>query len=69
MWHWALPNDPAVPWHRATRIPLGPDAVERKQLAAQALDTRTDSPGTAQRPLLPPFVLQRLLAVGEVAFL
>lgn len=22
MWHWATPDDPAVPWHRARRVPL-----------------------------------------------
>lgn len=68
MWHWALPDDAAVPWHRATRIPLDSAAMDLKKLAAQAFRTQfhSDKPGT--EPVLPPFVLQRLLAVGEFAF-
>ena len=69
MWHWARPGDPAVPWDRAV---LGAaDPVGRgTQTACGAVlsqpvrvhDDR-DPP-----PMLPPFVLRRLLAVGEVVF-
>ncbi len=68
MWHWALPGDAAVPWDRAFSIPLTGSAVERKNLAAQTFRSQfvPQAPGVA--PLLPPFVLSRLLAVGEVVF-
>ena len=35
MWHWASPEDPAVPWDRAYRSRLHPWAVRRKRRAAQ----------------------------------
>ena len=68
MWHWASPADSEVPWDRAYSAPLPRWAVTRKRLAAHCfrsqLETRTpDSP-----PVLPAFVLQRLLAVGELVF-
>jgi len=64
MWHWAAPADPDVPWHRAVSLPLDRPALERKELAAQCF--RSQFAGID--PVLPPFVLPRLLAVGEVLF-
>jgi LmbE family N-acetylglucosaminyl deacetylase len=67
MWHWATPADPAVPWHRARAVPLTFAAVDTKRQAAQCFHSQLDS--TADRPaVLPPFVLQRLMTVGEVVF-
>ncbi len=68
MWHWALPDDGAVPWHRGYRIPLNPAAVQRKTLAAQCFHSQFVPPAPDADPVLPPFVLRRLLAVGEVVF-
>ena len=68
MWHWARPDDPAVPWDRARAVPLSRAAVDRKQLAAQCYRSQFDPNGRPGGPVLPPFVLQRLLAVGEVVF-
>ncbi len=68
MWHWALPGDVAVPWHRGHRVPLSPAAVERKTLAAQNFHSQFVPPAPDADPVLPPFVLHRLLAVGEVVF-
>lgn len=64
MWHWAQPGDPAVPWQRARRSLLTTAAVDRKTRAALCFSSQID-PGDA---VLPPFVLTRLLAVGEVVF-
>ena len=69
MWHWAVPDDAAVPWHRARSVPLSRAAVGRKQLAAQCFRSQFDTPTPHVGPVLPPFVLRRLLAVGEVVFL
>jgi LmbE family N-acetylglucosaminyl deacetylase len=68
MWHWAWPGDAAVPWHRMARVAPDAAAVESKRLAAMEFRSQFTgySPGTD--PVLPPFVLQRLMAVGEVAF-
>jgi hypothetical protein len=64
MWHWARPGDSAVPWQCAARIPLDPAARRRKSRAIRAFVTQLHPP----EPVLPPFVLRRLMAVGEVVF-
>ena len=68
MWHWAFPADPAVPWDQAYAVPaLGP-ATERKRRAAHFYRSQFEPNGSQSPPILPGFVLQRLLAVGEVVF-
>ena len=67
MWHWAQPGDPAVPWDRAHAVPLSPAAIDRKSRAAQCFRSQFE-PSAAGPPVLPPCVLRRLLAVGEVVF-
>ncbi|RUP04792.1 MAG: PIG-L family deacetylase [Mycobacterium sp.] len=64
MWHWATPDDPDVPWDRARGISLPRWAVERKSQAAQCFRSQFEPPAA----VLPPFVLERLLAVGEMVF-
>jgi len=68
MWHWASPADPAVPWDRAQSVRVPGWALERKRLAAHSFRSQLE-PGTAgAAPVVPAFVLHRLLAVGEVVF-
>ncbi len=68
MWHWATPADPVVPWERARSVPAHGWAVNRKRQAVQCYRSQL-RPGRGETPpVLPPFVLQRLLAVGEVVF-
>ena len=69
MWHWAVPDDSAVPWHRARTVRLSRTAVSRKQRAAQCFRSQFETVTPPVGPVLPPFVLRRLLAVGEVVFL
>ncbi|WP_246398229.1 PIG-L deacetylase family protein [Mycobacterium vicinigordonae] len=66
MWHWAVPEDPDVPWDRARTIPLRDWAVQRKSQAAQCFHSQLEPAGPDA--VLPPFVLERLMAVGEVVF-
>ncbi len=68
MWHWAVPDDTAVPWRCARSVPLTGSAVERKQLAAQSFRSQFTAPAGQGSPVLPPFVMRRLLEVGEVVF-
>jgi len=68
MWHWATPDDNAVPWDRLRAVPVNRYAVDRKVAAAQCYRTQVEVAGPDAEPLLPPFVLQRLLAVQEVVF-
>lgn len=65
MWHWATPGDPDVPWERAHSVPLAPWAVQRKDQAAQCFRSQFDAGAEA---VLPPFVWERLIAVGEILF-
>jgi len=68
MWHWASPGDPGVPWDRAYSVPATGRALSRKRRAAQCFRSQFASGTADSTPVLPPFVLQRLLAVGEVVF-
>ncbi|WP_425436653.1 PIG-L deacetylase family protein [Mycobacterium rhizamassiliense] len=68
MWHWGRPFDTAVPWENASAVAVSGWAVARKRLAAQCFRSQFE-PGAAQSaPVLPAFVLPRLLAVGELVF-
>lgn len=67
MWHWATPRDPAVPWDRAHSLPAADWAVLRKRLAAQCFRSQFESSADSP-PVLPTYVLPRLMAVGEVTF-
>ncbi|MFZ1175835.1 MAG: PIG-L family deacetylase [Mycobacterium sp.] len=68
MWHWASPADPAVPWDRAHSVRVSGWAIDRKRLAAQRYRSQFAPSAGESAPVLPAFVLQRLLAVGEVVF-
>jgi LmbE family N-acetylglucosaminyl deacetylase len=68
MWHWAQPGDDAVPWERAYQVALTPEAVGRKRIAAQLFQSQQEDRDENRGPILPPFVLDRLLLVGEVVF-
>lgn len=67
MWHWATPGDTAVPWDRMRAMPIIPKALDRKSAAVRCYRTQVEADG-ADAPLLPSFVLRRLLAVREVVF-
>ena len=68
MWHWARPDDAAVPWQRMARVTPNPAALARKQAAANEFRSQLTGHDPDTDPVLPLFVLQRLLAVGEVVF-
>jgi len=68
MWHWARPDDAAVPWQRMARIAPDRAAVARKRLAVKEFRSQLTRYDPDTDPVLPPFALRRLLAMGEVAF-
>jgi LmbE family N-acetylglucosaminyl deacetylase len=68
MWHWAWPDDDAVPWHRMAMAPSDRAATARKRRAVTAFETQRKPYEAGRSPVLPPFVLQRLFAVGEAVF-
>ena len=65
MWHWAKPGDEAVPWHRMSTAPYDRAATARKRRAAAAFESQLVPYESGMDVVLPPFVLQRLFAVGE----
>jgi LmbE family N-acetylglucosaminyl deacetylase len=62
-WHWATPEDPRVPWHRAARIPLTPQDLARKRTALDcfASQLRPLGPDPADAAVLPPAELAHFL--------
>jgi len=56
-----------VPWNRARRVELTDDALNVKAIAAESFSSQT-RPTPDREAVLPPAVLQRLLAIGEVVF-
>ena len=69
-WHWACPADPRVPWDRAVAVSL-PPAVRASKAGAIAefrTQIRPLGPDPADRPVLPPQVLERFTRPWEVLF-
>ena len=69
-WHWARPGDPRVPWERALRLPLSPDALRRKQDALACYPSQTEPLGPAPEDaaVVPPSDLAYFLRPEEVVF-
>jgi LmbE family N-acetylglucosaminyl deacetylase len=70
MWHWSVPGDPRVPWSRARRVPLNPDARRRKQRAIGAFTSQIAplSDDRGSEAILPPEILERFRRPTEVLF-
>jgi len=66
MWHWATPEDPAVPWDRARRVSLTPTELAMKAEAMRCFSSQLDR-GDGP-PLLTSEVVERHMAVGEIVF-
>ena len=70
MWHWASPDDPAIPWHRVQTFDLDEQALDRKRAAVEAFVTQvnplSDAPEDAA--VLGPHILDRLLRDREFVF-
>lgn len=66
-WHWAQPGDPRVPWGRARRVDLDAATLALKCQATAAYVSQLEpDPTTGKPPILPPYVLARLLRPFEV---
>ncbi|WFE39305.1 PIG-L family deacetylase [Micromonospora sp. WMMD998] len=69
-WHWAEPDEPDVPWHRARRIDLTGAARAAKRDAIDAFHSqvRPLGPDPADAAILPPHVLARFARPYETVF-
>jgi LmbE family N-acetylglucosaminyl deacetylase len=66
MWHWALPDDPAVPWDNARRVPLTKRDLATKAAALRCFSSQLER--SAGPPLLSSEMIDRQMAVGELVF-
>ncbi|MET7768358.1 PIG-L family deacetylase [Nocardia sp. NPDC005366] len=68
MWHWSFPDDPAIDWRRARRLILPTECAARKRRATAQFHSqlRPLSEHPADRPVLGPHVVRRLLDLDEV---
>lgn len=69
MWHWAAPDDPAVPWEHARRMTVTGEALERKAAAVNCFRSQTGPGPGGAAAIVPPFALERLMTLGELVFL
>ncbi|MEV6019184.1 MULTISPECIES: PIG-L family deacetylase [unclassified Streptomyces] len=53
MWHWARPNDPRVPWHRASVLPLADAVIHRKEAAVARFASQLEPRRAGMAPVLP----------------
>lgn len=69
-WHWAVPRQPSVPWHRAVHLPLGDDALARKARAMGCFESQTGvlGGGAADGPVLSADDLDHFRRPFEVVF-
>ena len=65
-WHWAHPRDSRVPWERAARLPLSPEAARRKREAIGCFGSQLRPRGTHRPPVLPPEVIAHFIRDQEV---
>jgi LmbE family N-acetylglucosaminyl deacetylase len=68
MWHWAVPDDPRVPWHRALRIPLPASAAARKAAAIACFTSQLESRAGGLAPVLPAHTVTHFTRGMEVLF-
>ena len=67
MWHWALPDDPAVPWDTAPAGAADARVTWRRSPRRSSVFRASCSDGDGP-PLLAPEVVARQMAVGEIVF-
>jgi LmbE family N-acetylglucosaminyl deacetylase len=68
MWHWAVPDDPRVPWQRAVRVPLPSAAAVRKRAAIRCLSSQLETRGATAGPVLSPGTIAHFTRDTEVLF-
>lgn len=66
-WHWAVPEDPQVPWHRAVALDLTSDQLDLKHQALACFSSQLlPDPSTGNEAILPAWATERLLRPFEV---
>lgn len=66
-WHWATPNHPQIPWHKAYILPLNDQQLNLKEQAIRCFSSQLNiDPCTGQKPILFEEAVQRILMPFEV---
>ena len=69
-WHWAAPGDTRLPWHRARRLPLPENVLQRKRAAVRCFASQLQAdPSTGRPAIVSSHALQRLLHAWEIYFI
>jgi LmbE family N-acetylglucosaminyl deacetylase len=68
MWHWAVPGDSRVPWHRARRVRLPASAAARKRAAIACFTSQLERRGDGLAPVLPARTVAHFTRDMEVLF-
>jgi LmbE family N-acetylglucosaminyl deacetylase len=68
MWHWAVPGDPRVPWHRGLCVNLPAAVAARKRTAIACFTSQLESRGGALGPVLSPATVAHFTRDLEVLF-
>jgi LmbE family N-acetylglucosaminyl deacetylase len=68
MWAWLTPDDPAVPWPRAYRVPLDAASVAAKQAGIAAFGSQVGPGPDGSRPVLDAAVLAHTVRPTELLF-
>ena len=66
MWHWAVPGDRRVPWHRACQVRLPAEAAARKRAAIEAFTSQLTDRGPDTGPVLPAGIVAHFTRTEEV---
>lgn len=66
-WHWATPDDHRIPWHKALRLDLDIQQLQRKHHAILSFESQTSvDASTRQPPILPKHVIERIMQPWEL---
>ncbi|HTS95462.1 MAG TPA: PIG-L family deacetylase [Streptosporangiaceae bacterium] len=68
MWHWAVPGDLRVPWHRALRVPLPAAVAAAKRAAIGCFASQLEDRGAGLGPVLAPGTVAHFSRDQEVLF-
>lgn len=69
MWHWAVPDDARVPWHRLSRVSVALHASASKQAALARHVSQLSRWGAGQGPILDTTMVERAARRSEYFFL
>lgn len=66
-WHWAVPDDSRIAWHRAERLDLSAFERQLKQQALQCFSSQIyPDPSTGNAAILPDYAIARMTLPWEV---